>query len=222
MFNSKDKLKEKAAIAAVEFIKNTDYLGVGTGSTVNFLIQALAKAKIKPKKIVASSKQTAQMLIKLGYEVSQLNQVGNLDIYVDGADEIDHHLQMIKGGGGALTGEKILASVSHKFICITDESKKVSRLGKFPLAIEVIALAQSCVARKLASQFGLVPELRNNFVSDYGNLILDSYGLDTVDAKKTESEINNIAGVVCNGIFAIRGADIALIANKNGIEELTK
>ena len=222
MFGSQNKLKIKAAEAALSFIKDGCYLGVGTGSTVNCFIEFLAQSDLKPKKIVASSKATQKKLNEFGFEVTELNYAGNLDVYIDGADEINARCEMIKGGGGALTGEKILASVSKQFICIADESKQVNLLGKFPLAVEVVSIAQSAVARQLTSQFSLTPELREGFVSDYGNIILDNYGLSITNPKQTEQEINSIAGVVCNGIFALRPADVALIAGKSGVRQVNR
>lgn len=213
------KLKQQAAEAAVEYVESGMVVGVGTGSTVEFFIDALAKMKGKIDGAVASSKRTEQHLKKMGIPVLDLNGTGNLPLYVDGADEINSSMQMIKGGGGALTGEKIVASASEKFICIADASKKVQCLGDFPVAVEVLPMARSLVGRALV-KLKANPEYRHGFTSDHGNYILDVFNLDLSDALLTEQTLNQIPGVVCNGIFANRTADIALLASETGIEKV--
>ncbi len=192
-------------------------LGVGTGSTVNFLIDLLPELQLEAA--VASSEATAERLKKLGIEVVDMNSVGSLDAYVDGADGIDRHMHMIKGGGAALTREKIVASIARKFICIVDDSKWVEQLGReFPLPIEVIPMARSAVARKIVA-LGGDPAYREGVVTDNGNVILDVYNLNILNALELEKTLNDIPGVVTNGIFAINKADIAIVATNNGIEE---
>ena len=192
-------------------------LGVGTGSTVNFLIDLLPELQLEAA--VASSEATAERLKKLGIEVVDMNSVGSLDAYVDGADEIDRHMHMIKGGGAALTREKIVASIARKFICIVDDSKWVEQLGReFALPIEVIPMARSAVARKIVA-LGGDPAYREGVVTDNGNVILDVYNLNILNALELEKTLNDIPGVVTNGIFAINKADIAIVATNNGIEE---
>ena len=218
--SNQDQLKKAVAQAALAHIPKGGVIGVGTGSTVNFLIDLLPQLKLAGA--VASSKATEDRLKAVGIEVVELNQVSSLDIYIDGADEIDRHLHMIKGGGGALTREKIVASVAKRFICIADESKWVEQLGRaFPLPIEVIPMARSAVGRKLVS-LGGSPAYRQGFVTDNGNLILDTHHLNILDAIALEQELNNIAGVVCNGLFARQGADLALLAGPNGVREVTR
>jgi len=186
---------------------------------VNFLIELLPQLQLEAA--VASSEATAQRLKKLGIEVVDMNHVSGLDAYVDGADEIDRHLHMIKGGGAALTREKIVASIAKKFVCIVDDSKWVDQLGReFPLPIEVIPMARSAVARKIVS-LGGDPVYREGVVTDNGNVILDVYNLNILNALEVEKTINDIPGVVCNGIFAINKADVAVVATNNGIEERT-
>ena len=213
-----DARKRAAAEAALAHLPKGGLLGVGTGSTVNFLIEMLPSLQLEAA--VSSSEATTQRLKALGIDVVEMNQVGSLDAYVDGADEIDRHLHMIKGGGGALTREKIVASIAKKFVCIVDESKWVDQLGRaFPLPIEVIPMARSAVARKLAA-LGGDPVYRQGFVTDNGNVILDVHNLNILNAMQMERDINNIAGVVCNGLFALRGADVALIAGSDGVREV--
>jgi ribose 5-phosphate isomerase A len=217
VFSNQDQLKQAVAQAALAHIPKGGVIGVGTGSTVNFLIDLLPQLKLAGA--VASSKER---LKAVGIEVVELNQVGSLDVYVDGADEIDRHLHMIKGGGGALTREKIVASVAKRFICIADESKWVEQLGRaFPLPIEVIPMARSAIGRKLVTMGGS-PAYRQGFVTDNGNLILDVHNLNILDALALEQELNNIAGVVCNGLFAQQGADLALLAGPKGVREVTR
>ena len=194
-------------------------LGVGTGSTVNFLIDLLPELQLEAA--VASSNATAERLKKIGIEVVDMNSVGGLDAYVDGADEIDRHMHMIKGGGAALTREKIVASIAKKFVCIVDDSKWVDQLGRdFPLPVEVIPMARSAVARKIVA-LGGDPVYREGVVTDNGNVILDVFNLNILNALDLEKTINNIPGVVTNGIFALNAASIAIVATNNGIEERT-
>ncbi len=207
--------KQAAAKAALTHIDSGIILGVGTGSTVNCLIELLPQVRIKGA--VASSQVTEDQLRKLGIEIFDLNQVGSLDLYIDGADEIDAHGNMIKGGGGALTREKIVAAASARFICMVDDSKIVDRLGRFPVAIEVLPQARSYVARELV-KLGGEPVYREGFVTDYGNVILDTYDLIIEDAAAFETRLNNIVGVVCNGIFAAQSAHLMLKAGADGVQ----
>jgi ribose 5-phosphate isomerase A len=212
-------LKMQAAQAAMAYIKDDMVLGVGTGSTVNYFIQELAKIKHRIEACVASSKATEDLLRAHGIPVIDLNATKMVDLYVDGADEVNPRREMIKGGGGALTREKILATAASQFICIVDESKKVGHLGEFPLAIEVLQMARSFVARQLV-QLGGSPEYRQGFVTDNGHIILDVFQLKIETPMALEDRINQIPGVVENGIFAHRVADRVLIAGKNGIDIL--
>lgn len=214
-----DALKLEVAKAAVEYVKD-GIIGVGTGSTANFFIDELAKVKHKITGAVASSEATAQRLRAHGIEVFDLNSVDSMDIYVDGADEITEHLHMLKGGGGALTREKIVAAVAKSFICICDESKFVPVMGKFPLPVEVLPMARSHVARELV-KLGGQPKLRD-FTTDNGNLILDVHGLTITDPVALETQINQIVGVVTNGLFAARPANVLLLATANGVKTLKK
>lgn len=216
---NQDELKQAAAKAAISHIKDDMVVGVGSGSTVNYFIDELASIKHLIEGTVASSEETAQRLKQHGIPVYDLNSVSNIHVYVDGADEINHYMQMIKGGGGALTREKIIATVAKKMICIADESKYVSSLGKFPLPIEVIPMARSYVARQVVIHGG-EPEYRQGFVTDNGNIILDVHHLKIHEPEKLESTINNITGVVCNGIFAHRTADILLLATQSGVNTI--
>jgi ribose 5-phosphate isomerase A len=216
---SQDQLKQQAAEAAIEFVEQDAIVGVGTGSTVNYFINALIKMKNKIDGAVASSLATRERLQNAGIHIFDLNAVGTISLYVDGADEIDPHKQMIKGGGAALTGEKIVASAAEKFICIADESKYVDLLGKFPVPIEVIPMARSYVGRQLV-QMNADPALRQGVKTDYGNVIIDAHNLKITDALALENALNNISGVVTNGIFAKRKADILLLARKNGVEKI--
>lgn len=220
-FNMKpnEKLKQQAAEAAVQYVPQGAVIGVGTGSTVAFFINALAAIKNKIDGAVASSVDTAERLKKIGIPVVDLNSAGEIPVYIDGADEINEHLQMIKGGGGALTREKIIAAVAKKIICIADESKWVTNLGNFPLAIEVIPMARSYVARTLV-KLGGFPVYRENFITDNGNVILDCHHLDMKDPIKLEQTLNNITGVVCNGLFAQRPADSLLLGTAGGVKVL--
>ncbi|PCH95588.1 MAG: ribose 5-phosphate isomerase A [Gammaproteobacteria bacterium] len=214
---TQNEMKKAAALKALEFIKNDTIVGVGTGSTVNYFIDALATIKNSIKGAVSSSEESSKRLTALGIEVFDLNSVDVLDVYVDGADEITKHLSMIKGGGAALTREKIVAAVAKQFICIADDSKQVEILGNFPLPVEVIPMARSYVARELV-KLGGDPEYRQGIITDNGNVILDVHNLSIIDPKKLETEINAIVGVVTNGLFAERGADVLVLGNKNGVE----
>lgn len=209
--------KQKVAEAVLDYITNGESLGIGSGSTVNILIENLPKVKNKIRSIVSSSVKSTELLQKHGFEVSELRDVGKLTKYIDGADEVNEELQMIKGGGGALTREKILAHASEKFICIVDDSKKVHTLGNFPLPIEVIPMSRSSVSLELIKHGGR-PVLRENFISDNSNLILDIHNLQIMEPIKLERDINNIPGVVTNGIFALDHAHILLSANDDGVE----
>lgn len=217
---TQDELKRMAAEKALEFVPENEYIGIGTGSTVNFFIKALAQSGKKIKGAVSSSDATSKLLAEYGIPEVTLGDVVRLAVYVDGADEINHTLQMIKGGGGALLREKIVASASEKFVCIADESKYVARLGKFPLPVEVIPSARSLVARGLV-KLGGQPELRIGFTTDSGHLILDTAGLDLSRPLSMEDEINQITGVVDNGLFAHEAADVLVLAKADGVQVLT-
>lgn len=216
---NQDELKRRVGEAALEYVEADSIIGVGTGSTVNRFIEALVNSGIRIEAAVSSSEATTRLLQAGGIEVVDLNQTGGLDIYIDGADEFDAHRRLIKGGGGALTREKIVAAASRTFVCIADASKQVGVLGAFPLPIEVIPLARSLVARKLVA-LGGQPEWREGFVTDNGNWILDVHNLDLVDPVGMEKTINNLAGVVTCGLFAMRPADMVLVANESGIRKL--
>jgi ribose 5-phosphate isomerase A len=208
--------KQQVAEAALAHVRADCVLGVGTGSTVNCFIEALVASGRRIEAAVSSSEATTQLLEANGIEVRDLNLAGTLDLYIDGADEFDPHRRLIKGGGGALTREKIVAGASRKFVCIVDESKKVGVLGKFPLPIEVIPMARSFVARQLVAMGGQ-PELRQGFVTDNGNVILDVHNMDLVDPVGIEIKLNNLPGVVTCGLFAVRPADVVLMASAEGI-----
>lgn len=214
-----NELKKKAAQAALAFIENDTVVGVGTGSTVNFLIKELAAIKHRIDACVSSSKATEALLRAEGIPVLDLNSVQDLPLYIDGADEINARGEMIKGGGGAHTREKIVAEVATQFICIVDESKIVTQLGQFPIAVEVIPMARSMVARHLV-QLGGDPEYREGFVTDNGNIILDVSNFTINDARDLEERINKIPGVVENGLFAHRLADVILVASEDGVRQL--
>jgi ribose 5-phosphate isomerase A len=218
---TQDELKQAVAKAAIAHVPVGCIVGVGTGSTANCFIDELALIKHKFDGAVASSEASAQRLKKHGIEVLDLNDVAELPIYVDGADEITHHLAMIKGGGGALTREKIVAAVARKFICIADGSKLVDVLGKFPLPVEVIPMARSYVARELV-RLGGQPALRQGFRTDNGNVILDVHNLNILKPLELESALDRIAGVVTNGLFARRGADVLLLGTATGVQTLTR
>ena len=211
--------KKLAAEAAMEFVEAGSIVGVGTGSTVNYFIDFLAGVKSKIDGAVSSSVASTERMQAHGIRVFDLNEVNGLSIYVDGADESTKNLHLIKGGGGALTREKIIAAASAKFVCIADDSKLVGRLGRFPLPVEVIPMARSMVARKLL-KYGGQPVLREGFISDNGCEILDIQGLDIIDPVSMEHEINQIPGVVTVGLFAERGADVLLLGGNSGVERL--
>ena len=214
-----DQMKKAVADAALEYIENGDIVGVGTGSTANYFIDGLATMKSRIDGTVASSEASAERLRGHGIDVLELNDVGTLRIYVDGADEATRHLHLIKGGGGALTREKIVAEAAEKFICIADQSKLVDRLGAFPLPIEVIPMARSLVARAI-TRLGGQPELRTGFTTDNGNVILDIHNLEISNPPELETTINQIPGVVTVGLFARHGANILLLGGPNGVETL--
>jgi ribose 5-phosphate isomerase A len=214
-----DQLKQQAALTALAHVEEGSILGVGTGSTVDHFIDAMAAQKLRIRGAVSSSERSTKLLRAAGYDVLDLNTTGDLDLYIDGADESDRHRRLIKGGGGALTREKIIAAASRRFICIADESKLVEVLGKFPLPIEVIPMARSYVARQLVA-LGGQPVYREGFVTDNGNQILDVHGLAIVDPLSMETTINGIAGVVTVGLFAHRPADVLILGSASGVKTL--
>lgn len=214
---NQQELKRIAAKKAVEFVPENEYIGIGTGSTVNLFIEELAASGKRIKGAVSTSSGTSALLAKFEIPEVRLSEVLKLSVYIDGADEINHSLQMIKGGGGALLGEKIVASASEKFVCIADESKYVAKLGRFPLPVEVIPSARSLVARQLL-KLGGEPELRVGFTTDNGHEILDIHNLDINQPLTLEDEINKITGVVENGIFARNGADVLILGKADGAE----
>jgi ribose 5-phosphate isomerase A len=211
--------KRKAATAALSYIKDGIALGIGTGSTVDLLIDALAPYASKLTAVVSSSKRSTRRLEAAGIQVSELGQVGDLDLYIDGADEATKHLHLIKGGGGALTREKILAAAARRFVCIVDESKLVATLGRFPLPIEVIPMAESFVARQMVKAGGQ-PILREGFVTDNGNHILDVHNLKIANPVEMETRFNQIPGIVTVGLFANRRADVLLVGGPSGVKTL--
>lgn len=213
---TQDELKKAVGWAALEFVKPGTIVGVGTGSTASHFIDALATMKGQIDGAVSSSVVSTEKLKSYGIPVLDCNDVDSLDVYVDGADEIDHHMNMIKGGGAALTREKIVAAIAKKFICIVDESKRVDILGKFPLPVEVIPMAREYVAREIR-KLGGNPVWREGVVTDNGNHILDVKGMAITDAKALEVQLNAIVGVVTNGLFAARGADVVLIGTPDGV-----
>jgi ribose 5-phosphate isomerase A len=217
---NQDELKKAAARAALAYVPVGCLVGVGTGSTANYFIDELAGIKGKIEGAVASSETSTKRLQGHGIHVLDLNSVDELPVYVDGADEITKHLHMIKGGGGALTREKIVAAVSRQFVCVADESKRVDVLGKFPLPVEVIPMARSYVAREMV-KLGGQPKLRQGFTTDNGNVILDVHGLSILNPVELEARINQIAGVVTNGLFAIRPADVLLLSGPGGVVTYT-
>jgi ribose 5-phosphate isomerase A len=217
---SQDLQKQQVAEAALAFVRSDSILGVGTGSTVNCFIDALAASGKRIEAAVSSSEASTQLLESHGIEVRDLNLAGTLDMYIDGADEFDNHRRLIKGGGGALTREKIVTAASRKFVCIVDESKKVGVLGKFPLPVEVIPMARSFVARQLVAMGGQ-PEWRQGFTTDNGNVILDVHNMDLVDPARIEQQLNNLPGVVTNGLWALRPADVVLMATGSGVKEIS-
>ncbi len=216
---TQDELKQLVAQAAIEHVVPGTIIGVGTGSTANFFIDELAKIKGKIDGTVASSVASAERLKGHGIPVYDLNAVDGISVYVDGADESNEYLQLIKGGGGALTREKIVAAASKKFVCIADESKLVGVLGAFPLPVEVIPMARSLVAREIV-KLGGEPELRQDFTTDNGNIILDVHNLEIMEPTKLEQALNNLPGVVTNGLFAMRPADVLLLGTKEGVKTM--
>lgn len=216
---TQDQLKLAVAKKALEFIPDEAIIGVGTGSTVNLFIDELASIKGRLKGAVSSSNASTERLKAHGIPVYDLNTVDQLPVYIDGADEINHYLHMIKGGGGALTREKIVAAAADQYICIADENKYVEMLGEFPLPIEVVPMARSYVARELV-RLGGYPELRKDFVTDNGNIILDVHGLKISKPVELEETLNQIAGVVTNGLFAKRRADVLVLGRQSGVEIL--
>ena len=217
---NQDAMKKAAAEAALEYVENGMIVGIGTGSTANHFIDLLAGIKGRIDGTVASSEASADRLRGHGIPVLDLNQTGDLSLYIDGADESNRHLQLIKGGGGALTREKIVAGASEKFICIADDSKLVGVLGKFPLPVEVIPMAQSYVARQLV-KLGGNPTLREGFTTDNGNIILDVHNLEIMQPEKLETDINMLPGVVTVGIFAHRPADVLILGGADGVQTHT-
>jgi len=214
-----DAKKLIAAKASLQYIQNGTILGVGTGSTVNHLIDLLPDVRDKIETVVSSSEASTALLKANGFEVSRLNAVGDIDLYIDGADEATKHMHLIKGGGGALTREKVLAGAARKFVCIIDESKLVGMLGAFPLPVEVIPMAQAFIARNMVKMRGQ-PIWRENFVTDNGNHILDVHNLSIANPLEMETRINQMPGVVSNGIFSHRPADVLLIADDSGVRTM--
>ncbi|MDJ0864210.1 MAG: ribose-5-phosphate isomerase RpiA [Gammaproteobacteria bacterium] len=215
-----DEKKQAAAKAALEYVEVGTVIGIGTGSTANYFIDMLADIKHKVDGTVASSEASAARLKQHGIQVLDLNAVDGISVYVDGADESTQHLQLIKGGGGALTREKIVAAVAGKFVCIADESKLVDVLGKFPLPVEVIPMARGYVARRI-TKLGGNPIWRDGFVTDNGNIILDVHNLEILEPSKLETELNQITGVVTNGLFALRPADVLILGTDQGAKTMT-
>ena len=217
---TQDELKQAVAREAIKYVVDDAWIGVGSGSTANFFIDELAKVRHRIKGAVASSVKTAERLKSHGIDVEELNNVDDVPIYIDGADEVTEHGAMIKGGGGALTREKIVAAVARKFVCIVDQSKLVGVLGKFPLPVEVIPMARSYVAREIVA-LGGQPALRMGFTTDNGNVILDVSGLSITNPVELEATINNIVGVVTIGLFARRGANVILLGAADGVRTLS-
>ncbi len=218
---TQDELKQAVAREAIKHVVEDAVIGVGTGSTADFFVDELAKMRNRIAGAVASSERSAERLKGRGIRVMDLNSVNELPVYIDGADEITEHLAMIKGGGGALTREKIVAAVAKKFVCIADESKLVPVLGKFPLPVEVIPMARAYVARQMV-KLGGQPKLREGFATDNGNIVLDVWGLSVLNPVELETAVNNIAGVVANGLFARRGADVLLLGTKTGVRTIAR
>ncbi|MDX9994468.1 MAG: ribose-5-phosphate isomerase RpiA [Rhodocyclaceae bacterium] len=222
---TQDELKQAVAQAAADYVAQTvpagSIVGVGTGSTANFFIDALAQIKGHVAATVASSEATQKRLEGHGIKVLDLNEVSAMPVYVDGADEITERLEMVKGGGGALTREKIVAAVADKFVCVCDESKLVATLGRFPLPVEVIPMAREHVAREIV-KLGGQPKLRTGFTTDNGNVILDVHGWQIADPAGLETQLNGIVGVVTNGLFACRGADLLLLATPDGVRRMAR
>ncbi len=218
---TQDEFKRAVSREAIKYVVEDAVIGVGTGSTANFFIDELARMRNRIAGAVASSERSAERLKGHGIRVFDLNSVNELPVYIDGADEITEHLAMIKGGGGALTREKIVAAVARKFVCIADESKLVPVLGKFPLPVEVIAMARAYVARQMV-KLGGQPKLREGFATDNGNIVLDVWGLSILNPVELETAVNNIPGVVTNGLFARRGADVLLLGTKTGVRTIAR
>lgn len=218
---TQDDLKQAVAREAIRYVVDGAVIGVGSGSTAHFFIDELAKMKNRIAGAVASSEKTAERLKRHGIRLLDLNGVDELPVYIDGADEITEHLAMIKGGGGAFTREKIVSAVAKKFVCIADESKLVPVLGKFPLPVEVTPMARAYVARQMV-RLGGQPKLREGFVTDNGNIVLDVWGLSILNPVELETAINNVTGVVTNGLFARRGADVLLLGNQSGVKTMTR
>jgi len=218
---TQDELKQAVAREAIKHVVEDTVVGVGSGSTSNFFIDELAKIRNRITGAVASSDRSAERLKGHGIRLFDLNSVNELPVYIDGADEITEHLAMIKGGGGALTREKIVAAAARKFVCIADESKLVPVLGKFPLPVEVIPMARAYVARQMV-KLGGQPQLRENFTTDNGNVVLDVRGLSILNPVELEARINDIAGVVTNGLFARRGADVLLLGTRTGVRAFAR
>jgi ribose 5-phosphate isomerase A len=216
---NQNQLKEAVGKAALKYVVEDKVVGVGSGSTVNFFIDALATIKGRIEGAVAASEASAQRLKAHGIRVFDLNSVNELPVYVDGADEVTEHLHMVKGGGGALTREKIVAAVAAKFVCICDASKLVPVLGRFPLPLEVIPMARSYIGREVVKRGG-APELRANFTTDNGNVVIDCHGLTILNPPELERDLNNLAGLVTNGLFAQRPADVLLLAEPGGVRTL--
>ncbi|WP_394205125.1 ribose-5-phosphate isomerase RpiA [Shewanella waksmanii] len=214
---TQDEMKKAAGWAALDYVEKDSIVGVGTGSTVNHFIDALATMKADIEGAVSSSEASTEKMKALGIPVFDLNSVNELSVYVDGADEINGHMDMIKGGGAALTREKIVAAVADKFVCIVDNTKQVDILGEFPLPVEVIPMARSYVARQLV-KLGGDPVYREGVVTDNGNIILDVHNLKIINPKELEEQINQIVGVVTNGLFAQRGADVLLVGSPDGVK----
>jgi len=221
MAKTQQELKREVAAAALRFVQPGRVLGVGTGSTVDLFIDALAAAKLDVRQAVSSSERSTAKLRALGIEVLDLNDVEDLPVYIDGADEIDGGFHMIKGGGAALTREKIIAAVAQRFVCIADASKRVDVLGRFPLPVEVIPMARTHVARELV-KLGGRPNWREGVHTDNGNIILDVHGLAIADPAGFETKLNQIVGVVTNGLFACRGADLLLLATPDGVKQIAR
>ncbi len=213
---NQEQEKKDAALASLAYIQDDCNLGLGTGSTVKYLIENLHTVKEKINTLVSSSKETTCKLQDAGFRVDELSAIGSPDLYIDGADEVTHSFYMIKGGGGALTREKIIAAASKKIICIVDSSKIVDVLGKFPLPIEVIPMAKSYVAREIIT-LGGQPEFRNEFITDNGNIILDVHNLSIIDPPELEKKLNNIPGIVSNGIFASNAANVILVGKNDEV-----
>ena len=217
---TQDEQKQAVAREAIKHVVPDSWVGVGSGSTANFFIDELAKMKNDIKGAVSSSEKSTARLRGYGIEVEELNNVDNVPVYVDGADEADRNLRLVKGGGGALTREKILAAAAEKFVCVADDSKLVAVLGKFPVPVEVIPMARSYVARQIV-RLGGNPIWRDGFVTDNGNIVLDVYNLNLTDPAAVEAELNQITGVVTNGIFARRPADVLILGTDGGVRTIT-